>query len=156
MLITRTWYLELDGIPMATPAWEIPNLSAFLDTPTLRGADRILPGVDGGIPYQRRVSPTVYTFPLDVVGLVDWDNAPVADPFEQLNIHMQYLRENLTASTGVGDGTIPAIFHRGDLDDFVGDVHFLGFKGTNTMGDGLLRTTFDISVPAGQLEALGS
>jgi hypothetical protein len=156
MQITRTFYLELNTVPMACPAWEIPDLSPLLDNAQVRGSDRILPSVDGVLAYRRRPTATVVTLPLDVVGLVDWDGNTVADPFAQLNIHMDYLRTNLGFASATGDGTVPAILHRGSVDPMVGDVHFLGFKGSRTMGAGLLRTTFDLSIPAGQLGVSGS
>lgn len=151
MEITRTWYLELDGIPLATPAWEIPDLSGFLDSPTLRGRDVLIPGAPGVVPLQRRVTSSVITFPLDVFGVADEDGVAADDKFEQLNANMEYLRTALP----VGE-LITAVFYRGDLDPWEGDVHFLGFRGSRTVGIELLRTTFDLSVPAGQFEVSGS
>lgn len=158
MQITRTYYLELNSIPFATPAWEIPDLSAFLDDPALRGSDDIIPGIAGSIAHARRITTTVVTLPLDVLGTHDWNGGaiPEADQFEQLLIHMDYLKANLGLASSTGDGTVQAIYHRGDLEPLYADVHFLGFKGTSTQGKRLLRTTFDLSIPAGRFEPAGS
>lgn len=152
MTVTRSWYLEINSIPLATYAWEIPDLSALLDSPALRGADVLIPGVAGVVPNRRRTTVTVYTFPLDVVGDLDEDGTPSDDPNEGVNEHMAYLNANLGLAAG-GDGTVPAEFHRGDLPSWTADVHFLGFKGSQKQGEFLVRTTFDISVPSGWVEA---
>lgn len=157
MLITRDWYLEVNSIPLATPAWEIPDLSGLLDSGALRGSDRLLPGATGVRPHRRRRTVWVVTFPLDVVGDVDEDGDPVTDPNEGVNEHMAYLNANLGFADGTGDGTVPCVFHRGgSLTNWAADVHFLGFKGSQKLGEFLVRTTFDISIPAGAWEEVGS
>jgi hypothetical protein len=156
MTVTRTWYLEINSVPLATPAWEIPDLSALLDSGNLRGSDRLLPGAAGVRPLRRRRTVWVLTFPLDVMGDVDEDGAPITDANEGVNEHMAYLNANLGFADPTGDGTVPAVFRRGDLPAWTADVHFLGFKGSRKLGEFLVRTTFDISVPAGVWEEAGS
>lgn len=156
MTVTRTWYLEINSVPLATHAWEIPDLSPLLDSGTLRGTDRLLPGAAGVRALPRRRTVTVLTFPLDVVGDVDDDGVAIADPNEGVNEHMAYLNANLGFASATGDGTVPAVFHRGDLPSWTADVHFLGFKGSQKLGEFLVRTTFDISIPAGAWEEVGS
>jgi hypothetical protein len=154
-VITRDWYLEINGVPLATPAWEIPDLSILLDSPSLRGSDVLLP-LAGFRGYRRRPSLTVLTFALDVQGDVDEDGAPTADGLTGVVEHMEYLTTALGYAEATGDGTVPAIFHRGSLPALGADVHFLGFKGSQKQGTFLVRTTFDISIPAGQWEEVGS
>lgn len=156
MTVTRTWYLELNNIPLATYGWETPDLSPLLDDPALRGTDRILPQRPGARGYPRVVTATIITLALDVVGAVDQDNDPYDDVFEGLITNFDYLKANLGLAEPSGDGTVPAVFHRGDLDSLTTDVHFLGFKGTATKGTGVIRTTFDISNPAGLWTPTGS
>lgn len=156
MQITRTWYLEVNSIPLATPAWEIPDLSALLDSGVLRGADRTLPGAAGVRAQKRRRNVWVVTFPLDVMGDKDSDGSAISDPNEGVNLHMEYLNEHLGFASETGDGTVPAVFHRGDLPEWTADVHFLGFKGSQKQGEFLVRTTFDLSIPAGRWEEAGS
>lgn len=155
MTVTRTYYLEINGVPLATYAWEIPDLSSLLDDPTLVGSNRWIPNT-GSRPYPRKIGETIYTFPLDVVGDFDEDGNANADPFEGLIVNMDYLKANLGLAESTGNGTVPAVYHRGDLNPLTADVHFLGFKGSRTEGDRLLRTTFDISVADGDLTQGGS
>lgn len=156
MLVTRDWYLELNSVPLATPAWEIPDLSALLDSGALRGSDRMLPRASGVRAHRRRRNVWVLTFPLDVIGDTDSDGSNIPDANEGVNLHMEYLNEHLGFAEASGDGTVPCIFHRGDLPEWHADVHFLGFKGSQKQGEFLVRTTFDISIPAGRWEEVGS
>lgn len=157
MTVTRTWYLEINGVPLATPAWGVPDLSPLLDSAVVRGADRLLPGAPGVRANRRRPTVTILTFPLDVLGDVDEDGDPTADPNAGANEHMAYLEPALGfLSEDQPNGLVPAIFHRGSLNDWTADVHFLGFKGSEKLGEFLVRTTFDISIPAGRWEEVGS
>jgi hypothetical protein len=154
--VTRTWYLEINSVPLATYAWEIPDLSALLDSGAIRGSDDLIPGIDGAVPNRRRRTVWTLTFPLDVMGDVDDDGVAITDPNEGVNEHMAYLNGALGFAEPTGDGTVPAVFHRGDLPSWTADVHFLGFKGSSKLGEFLVRTTFDISIPAGRWEEAGS
>lgn len=156
MLITRDWYLELNSVPLACPAWEVPDLSPLLDSGTLRGADVIIPGVEGVVPNRRRRTVHVVTLPFDVMGDVDVDGNPTADPLTGTVEHLDYLGGQLGFASGVDDGTVPAVFHRGDLTSLTADVHFLGFKGSQKQGEFLVRTTFDLSIPSGAWVEVGS
>lgn len=156
MQITRDWYLQINGIPLATPAWEVPDLSPLLDSGALRGGDRRLPGASGVRANRRRRDVWVLTFPLDVMGDRDSDGSAITDANEGVNLHMAYLNAHLGFASETGDGTVPAVFVRGDLASWEADVHFLGFKGSQKQGEFLVRTTFDISVPAGRWEEVGS
>lgn len=159
MTVTRTWYIEVNSIPYATHAWEIPDLSSVLDDAPLIGSDRKIPQ-GPTVPYPKFPDTQIMTFPLDVFD-VDEDGNPYEDKFEGLNINMAYLKANSGYASQVGDGTVPLVFHRGEIDSQTVDVHHLGFKGTATMGtdkgDRHLRTTFDIAIPAGFVfETVGS
>jgi hypothetical protein len=159
MTVTRTYYLELNSVPLATHAWECPDLSPLLDDPTLRGTDVVAPYDDGVIAFRRRITATIVTLALDVTGDTDDDGNVNADPFEGLLVNFDYLKANLGLAEDTGDGTVLAAFHRGDLPTLYARVHFLGFKGTNTFGVNpprLIRTTFDLSIPEGGFTLTGS
>lgn len=157
-VITRDYYLEVNGIPLATPGWECPDLSPLLDDPNVRGEDSLLPYVSGVVPHVRRITGTVYTFLLDIHGDRDHQNNTYSDTLEGILTNLDYLKANLGLASSTGDGTVPVVFRRGDLNALVGDAHFLGFKGSKTLGipPQLIRTTFDLSIPAGRLEETGS
>lgn len=154
MTVTRDWYLEVDGVPLATHGWEVYDLSPLLDDPDLLGSDRVIPGA-GVRAYPRVPTVTVITLALDVFGEVDEDDAPYDDPMTGLVTNFDYLKATI-GQGAAADGTVSATFHRGSLDPAIGPVTFLGFKGSSAFGDANLRTTFDLSIPAGALVVTGS
>lgn len=156
MTVIRDWYLEINSVPLATYAWEVTNLSALLDSAALRGTDRLLPGAAGVRPNRRRRGVQVVTLPLEVHGDFDEAGDPITEPLEGVVSHLEYLTDSLGFASPTGDGTVPAVFHRGGLPDLAADVHFLGFQGSEAFGEWSLRTTFDISIPAGAWEEVGS
>lgn len=150
LVINNTYYLELNSVPLACPAWEVTNLEVLLaDDQAVRGSDRILPGAAGRRALPRVLDATVYTLGLEIWGQVDVDGAAIADPGAGLIAHLDYLKANLGLAAGSADGTVPAELHRGSASTLIADVHFLGFKGSALTPPAFLRTTFDISVPYG-------
>lgn len=153
LVVNRDLYLELNTVALACPAWQVTNIAVLFDHPSLRGSDRTMPGAAGRRALPRVVDATVYTLGLEVWGQRDVDGAVIADPVAGLVQHLDYLRANLGLAESSGDGTVPAIFHRGTEPDLLADVHFLGFKGSALSPPAFYRTTFDISVPYGWEEA---
>jgi hypothetical protein len=153
--VTRDWYLELDDVPLATLGWEVMDLSPIFDSPALRGADRVIPRVHGVRAYPRWRTARLVTLAIDVFGEADEDGVAYDDRLVGMITNLDYLK----ATIGLGaasDGTVSAVVYRGDMPSLTGPVHFLGFKGTAAFGDDSLRTTFDLSIPAGQFESSGS
>lgn len=148
MTVTRDHYLEVNGVPLATFAWDAPDLSPMFDTFSLLGGDRLIPG-GNAVPKPRRTTVSVYTLPLYVFGERDEDGTPYADPQVGLATNMQYLVENLGLAKSTGDGTVTVTWHRDSLNDYEGDAHFLGFRGSSPLGRHSIRTTFDLSFPNG-------
>lgn len=151
--ITRTWYLEIDSVPLATPAWEIPDVDgswvSLFDSPDLRGQDRVIPFSDGARAYPRRPTVTVVTLPLNIYGDADQDGVAHPNQFEGMVANFDALKA-LIGAGAASDGTVTAIVHRGGLDALAASVTFLGFKGSSGFGDDHIRTTFDLSIPAGR------
>lgn len=149
VIVEDTW-LEINSIPLATPAWLITDLSPLLDSASVRGQDRLLPGAAGVRPLLRRRTVTRLTFPVVIFGDVDQDGATIADPRMGMVTNKEYLETNLGIGLTVDDGTVPAIWHRRNATTKTADVHVLGFHGSRTLGEFTLRTTLDISIPAGR------
>lgn len=151
MTVTRTHYLEVNGVPLATYAWDIPNLPVMFDSDALLGSDRLIPG-GSAVGKPRRASITERTFTLHVHGHVDEDNVGYANPYDGLATNMQYLNENLGLAKSTGDGTVAVTWHRGSLNSFSGDAHFLGFRGAVQIARHTIRTVFTLSFPAALTE----
>lgn len=157
-VITRSEYLEIDDIPLATPAWEILDLSELLNGPDLRGSDRRLPGVDGVVALPRRVDVSVRTLPMIIYGDYDMNGVAYNDPHAGVIANTLWLRDNLLLPTGEGDGTREAtLYLTGDI-ELYGYVHVLSPLHTaSTIGPDGLLATLDLSISAGMFDSeLGS
>lgn len=152
MTVTETTWLEVNGVDLATHAWLITDLSDLLND-RVRGSDRVIPGVDGVRPFRRRRHVRVCTFPLMIWGQFAEDGVEQADPVQGVIDHMLYLSTNLGIARSVGDGTVPAIWHLPDGGTLEADVHVLGLLGTTDVAPGVLKTTLDLSIPAGRFVA---
>ncbi len=148
--VNQDYYLELNGIALACPAWEVTNVWTLLEDMDVRGDDRTVGGASGRTALKRVKNSRIYTLSFECYGDMDTDGTPVVDSGTKLMAHMDYLKANLGFVKATGDGTVPAIFHRGaTAHTMTADVHFLGFKGAELSPPAFLRTTFDISVPYG-------
>ncbi len=156
-VITRDEWLEIDGIPLATPAWEITDLSELLNGPDVRGSDRVLPGVAGVVALRRRVTVSVRTLPMVIYGDRDWNGDSYEDGHDGVETNLAYLVDNLCIPTDTGDGTLPAVLYLIGGGVRTADVHVLSPIHTATeLGPAGLRATLDLSIPAGYFSESGS
>lgn len=109
--VTRSPYVDIDGVPLATPAWEVLDLAPLLAGPDQRGSDVLIPGAAGVLPQPRRATVSKRSLPMVVYGDYDQDGAAVADGAAGLIANLDHLRANVTDPTGVGDGTRTLTLH---------------------------------------------
>lgn len=151
-VVTRDEWLDIDGTPLATPAWEViaGGLLPLLQGPDVRGSDRLLPGVPGVIAYKRRATVTKRVIPLVIFADTDVEGEPYADSMEGLVANIDYLRANVSDPTGVGDGTRTATLHLKDGSTRSGPVHVeaLELGGDDDQG---VRAVLQLSLPEGAL-----
>lgn len=160
-----TRYATLNGVSLDTPAWQVidSGYDQLLNTPQLRGTDVVLPGAHGQRAYPRLLDATVVSFPLLIVGSVDTDGDPIADPFQGMFQHRDYLHDNLglpgTSGVDADRGTVPLVFVRGgSLPNLTGEVTFLGLLDWVTIDGetGQAMARIDVSIPDGELVEAGS
>lgn len=161
MLITRDWYLEVNAVPLACPAFEVPDIDALLSDPALRGlGGLVMPGAEGRRAYAPIIdATTVGPIPLDLDGNKDQDGVPIVDGREGLMEHREFLRNNLGFGKTTDRGLVDVVLHRGSMSPLTGLGQFLGLKGWVTQGIGAARsarTTFDLWLPDGELVETGS
>ena len=149
--------LTLNGIPMKTRAWTCPDLSPLWLPATLRGNDRMLPFVDGVVPYKRRRTVTQYALDFRVAGISDQaGNLPAGgmgngpEEFEQLEFNLDYLRQNVLdpEASANANGTIPGVLTMPSGEVRTADVHILGFSVSARVAH-VLQGVLDVSVPSG-------
>lgn len=149
LIVNRAYYLEVNGVKLACPAWQVTNLAVLFDDGDVRGDDHVLPYVAGRVAVRRWRDAEVKTIGLEVVGQYDIDGTVAADPARKLVQHMAYLKANLGFASTSGDGTVVAKFFRGAEATLQTNVHMLGFKGSRWSAPAYLTTTFDMLVPSG-------
>jgi hypothetical protein len=148
--------LTLNGIPMKTRAWTLPDLTPLWMPAAVRGQDRILPGASGVIAHRRRRTVTQYALDFRVAGIADMDgvgagnDAVGPEEFEQLEYNLTYLRTNVIDPriTPNLDGTVPGVLTMPSGAIRTADVHVLGFT-VNTRVAHVLQGVLDISIPSG-------
>lgn len=143
--------LAIDGHALSTPAWHTPDLSDLYGTPTLRGTDRVLPGVTGVRAYRRRATVTLRSLPFLVTGQVDRFGTPYPDPDAGLQTNIAYLNANVLLPTNVGDGTRSFVWTLVDASTVAVSVHVLGLGPRRRLPGALLKTTLELSFPDGDI-----
>jgi hypothetical protein len=110
-VITNPEYLEIDGVPLATPAWEATGLDDLWASPELRGTDLLVPMGDGVRPQRRRITVTKATIDLAIVGDTQPDGTAHISARAGLAANVDALRALCNPSTAAADGTRLAVLH---------------------------------------------
>ena len=152
--ILSTVYLEIDDIPLATPAWEITNLAPLLDGSEVRGSNRLIPGAAGVVAYPRRVTETRVLLPIEIRGYEDPEGDAYDDPFEGLEANLALLVDSLI-TPGV-DATRDAVLYLPSGGTRTGPVQIVAPLGLRTAGRYVLTGVLDLLLPEGQLVLTGS
>lgn len=147
--LTATEYLKVNGIPLATPAWRVDDLSPLMSENALRGDDRIIPGAAGVRAKRRRRTVTVLSFGLHVFGLYDQDGAIQADARQGLINNIAYLKANLGAASAIGNGTVTAEWHQPSGAVKTASVHVLGPHDPHAQSPNWVHFMLDLSIPVG-------
>lgn len=140
-------YLEVNNVPLATPAWLFPNVDELQGDPNYRGSDRTVPLLAGDIPYPRRAGSTSYTLEGWIFGDADWEGTPYGSAREGLEANVEYLRTNVSAAIDTGDGTVPAVLYTA-TQTLEADVHCGPLK-VKGYAPNSHKATLRIDVPAG-------
>lgn len=148
-VITRDEYLEVNSVPLSTPAWWITNLTPeMLSGPDMKGRDMDVPHAVGVYPNPRRVTVTVKQFQMVIVGTADKDGGTPANYRVGVLANIEYLRSNLGIGLSTGDGTVPAIWHRWDATTTSADVHVTGFH-VAALNQRAVNAVLELSIPGG-------
>jgi hypothetical protein len=140
--------LEINGVPLHTPAWTVIDVTRLWMGADIRGQDRILPTTPGVIPYRRRMTVTRYSLPMVIIGHVDMSGTPNTDIWEGLEYNIDFLRAWIVDPTNAGDGTLPASLTMPSGLVRTADVHVLGLN-LGIVSRARMRATLEISLPQG-------
>ena len=145
--ITQAEHLEINSVPLATPAWSLANLFVMWSGPATRGQDRLIPGTTGALSNPRRPTVTSRTLLLDIFGDRDWEGASNADPRDGLWRNIAHLRANVTDP----GGDVTATLHLPDGTTVSGPVHIESFELGGDLGPHAARAAIDITILHGAL-----
>lgn len=147
--ITTTEYLEVNGVPLATPAWQITNLlPEMVSGATLRGSDIVIPHATGVLANKRRITATVKQFHMQIFPFKKWDNTAYTDRLTGLMTNTEYLTANLGLAYATGDGTVTATWHRQDATTKSASVTVTSFT-TRDLGMAIVEGVLELSVRDG-------
>lgn len=147
-VITATEYLEIAGVPLATPAWRIVDLSAMFIGPALRGTDRLIPAAAGVKPYRRRATVTTKPFPMVIFGAKNQEGVANANVRVGLLTNIEYLRTNVIDPLATGNGTRTVIWRRADGTTRTAQAHVLPLE-LGPLGPTAVRAVLTLSIPTG-------
>lgn len=148
-VITRTEYLEVNTVPLSTPAWWITNLTPeMLSSSDVKGGDIDIPHATGSYPNPRRYAATVKQFQMVINGSSDKDGGTPANFRVGVNTNVDYLLANLGIASTTGAGTVTAIWHRWDATTKTAAVTVLGLHVAD-LSHRHVTAVLEISIPGG-------
>jgi hypothetical protein len=107
----RTEYLDIDGLPLATPAWEVTNLFELWGSADQRGDNDIIPFRRGRTPRRHHMDSKRRTLQMVIEGGVDSDGNPAVDARQQLEDNISELKLGLRPLQHVEGGVRTATLH---------------------------------------------
>lgn len=140
--------LTINSVAMNTYGWYIVDLRDLWLGPTVRGSDRVIPGVNGVIPFMRRPTVRTVSLPMIVSGKKSAAGVDYANPYVGLETNIAYLRANVVDPTLTTNGTRSATLTMPSGATRTASIHVLSM----TPGDAvkyIQKFTLDISIPTG-------
>lgn len=144
-------HVEINDVPLSTPAWEVLNPMELRQGPPVRGTDRLIPGATGVLPGRRRAAPARHLLQIVIRDDVDWEGNAYPDRHEGLDANLMELREQVTDPRG---DPVEAVLHLPDGSTVSAQVHVESF--TWSYWSNGAAGVIDVTVLAGSFEGSGS
>lgn len=145
--------LTIGGIAMNCPAWKVLNLHELWQPADQRGTDRLIPGSNGVLPLRRRDTVTQRSLQMIISGTHLQNGNEASTPLVGLQVNIEYLRDNVVAPTGTGDGTRTAVLTMPSGATRTEPVHVTGLEFGELRPDGhWLRAVLTLSIPSGRIQ----
>jgi hypothetical protein len=167
----RDEYLEVDGVPLDTAAWEVTDLSPLWDLPDVRGDDAVVPYRRGVVPFRRSWGGKRVDLPFNLYGSHDSEGNPATDLRAQLWVNRSELIRDVLRPLQVGTATGDRLirYHAPDGSQISGPGKLIGglrpqpagptaLRGSLTLilTEGGLRDETEVDVTSDEVEASGS
>lgn len=147
--------LEIDGVPLSTPAWETEDLSPLWDVPAYRGGDLEVPFRRGVVPFRRISGAKRVDLPLAIFGDFDPDGTVPADARAQLWLNRRELVRTVLRPVQVasitGDRTIR--YYAPDGTTLAGPGKVIGRLRPTQLGPIGMKASVSLSLSEGGLRA---
>lgn len=143
--ITRTNYLEVNSVPLSTPAWWITNLETEIVKRTTRGSNLVLAQAAGRRRRRRYLDECVYQFELVIRGMVKWDGTLHSNASDGFVANAEQLTANLGFASSAA---VTATWHRTGSASKTASVDVVHFE-CGDMGKRNARAVLEIVAPAG-------
>lgn len=150
--ITRTTYVDLAEIPLATPAWECLNPGELLKAPPARGKNRVIPEAEGQRPMGREVDEAKRLLQVLIKGTHRWDGVKYTNPLGGLIENIDHLRDNVTDPFDNPSGRIAVVHYPNSAGTIVtktGDIIVESFEWDYWDSDAL--AVIECTIPGGYL-----
>lgn len=121
-------HLEIDGVPLSTPAWEHTNIHTLYSGAEVRGENRVLPGASGRRALPWRADETMRTLTLAIFGTYSWDGTPNEDPVAGLWANVAHLQAFVVDNPLTADSTRLATLKRPGATDQTCIIQVRGFE----------------------------
>jgi len=152
---TQTEYVEIDSVPLATPAWETNDLSELWDIATILGDAPNVPYRRGVIPFRRALGGKNFNLPITILGAEDPDGTPYADPRAGLYSNRDIFVRDVVRPPRVSsaDGTRTLKYHLPDGTTLAGPMLLAGGLRPQPKGPSGLEVTLAGILTEGGLRA---
>lgn len=136
---------------LASPAWDIPNLSPLWFQHAIRGENLLLAGASGQRPYPRRLEEAQHNLLLYVTGEADHNGVPFPDPWHGLRHNLDTLWTQVFQPVTTGGGTRACLLEVPGAANRTADVQFEPLRASSEINDPHLAVfTMTITIPAGR------
>jgi len=150
--VTATEYIEIGGVPIATPAWIATDLSELNDGPDNRGENLVVPRRPGAIFRSKVRDAKIANIPIVIFGDRDPDNNTYADPRQGLIDNINLLKKALTTPNTPLSGSRLLTYYRasGNVEASVQTSPKLDIT---PIGPTSARAIITIQIPSGTLRS---
>jgi hypothetical protein len=149
-LIRFPHHLEIDGVPLSTPAWEHLDIQSLYSGPSTRGDNRVLPGARGQRALPWRADMTMRTLTLAIFGDLSWDGTKNDDPPTGLWANIAHLEAFIIDNPGNATSTRTATIKRPGFADRVATIQVRGFEiDSESYSPAAVSASMDIALMSG-------
>ena len=147
--------VEIDGIPLSTPAYEVTDFSELWDIPDVIGSLDSVPYRRGVVPFRRQWSGKRVRLPILVAGTYDENGDPHASERGGLILNRDALVRDVIRPLQVetGDGTRTLRYLRPDGLTLAGPCSLAGRMSPTPVGPGAFRAAIEVELVEGGLRA---